>query len=60
MAAATAKTAPSAGNTPLLLAMTRSDGESVLQWRERWRIKSAMRVKGGALSVAVLFFVFMP
>ena len=42
-----------------LLAMTRSDGESVLQWRERWRIKSAMKVKGGALSVEVLFFVHM-
>ncbi len=24
-----------------LFAMTRSDGESVFQWRERWRIKSA-------------------
>ena len=28
-----------------LLAMTQSDDESVFQWRERWRIKSAMRVK---------------
>ena len=29
-----------------LLAMTRSDGQSESQERERWRIKSAMRVKG--------------
>ena len=43
-----------------LFTMTRSDGESVFQWRERWRIKSAIRVKGGDLSVAVLFLVFIP
>ena len=43
-----------------LLAMTQSDGQSESQERERWRIKSAMRVKGGALSVEVLFLVLIP
>ena len=43
-----------------LLAMTRSDGQSESQERERWRIKSAMRVKGGALFVEVLFLVLIP
>ena len=43
-----------------LLAMTQSDGQSESQERERWRIKSPMRVKGGALSVEVLFLVLIP
>ena len=42
------------------LAMTQSDSQSESQERERWRIKSAMKVKGGALSVEVLFLVLIP